>query len=206
MSGIRSTKARTALLTVPLLIGALGAAAPAGAAPASATATPLTCRGQGTDPDARVRYATETLIHAPLSTVWKLQTDVERWPAWQRAVETAARLGHGPLREGSAFRWTSPAPATPATPATTLTITSTVRQLHRGFCLRWTGPAVGDGLRIDGVHVWTFTRTKGGVLVRTEETHTGTQVEANVPLATEILAAGLTTWLAELKATAETGA
>ncbi|GAA1539049.1 hypothetical protein GCM10009678_21680 [Actinomadura kijaniata] len=104
------------------------------------------------------------------------------------------------LRAGSAFRWTAPAPATPAT---TLVITSTVEQLGRHACLRWTGPAVGEGLRVDGVHVWTFTKVRGGVLVPTEETRTGPQVDADVPLATEILGAGLKAWLNDLKAAAE---
>jgi uncharacterized membrane protein len=202
MSSVRSTSVRAALLTVPLVIGALATAA----VPAGATAAPgksLACRGGGVDPGARVRYRTETVIHAPLKTVWKVQTDVEHWPSWQAPVKTVERLDHGPFRTGSVFRWTTPAPATPTTPATTLEITSTVRQLKRDSCIRWTGPAVGDGLRIDGVHVWNFTRVKGGVLVRTEETHTGDQVDANVPLATEILTEGLNAWLRDLKTTAE---
>ncbi|KAA6212131.1 polyketide cyclase /reductase [Streptomyces albofaciens JCM 4342] len=204
MSAIRSTSTRAALLALPLVIGLLGtAAAPAGATPRH-PAESLTCRGKGVDPDARIRQKTETVIHAPLSTIWKLQTDVERWPSWQSPVETAERLDHGPLRQGSAFRWATPAPATPTTPATTLEITSTVEQLKRNSCIRWTGPAIGDGLRIDrGVHVWNFTKVDGGVRVSTEETHRGAQVESNVPLATEILRRGLEQWLSELKAAAE---
>ncbi|TDD81683.1 SRPBCC family protein [Actinomadura rubrisoli] len=187
---------RAALLTVPLVVGVLGtAAAPAGASDQAGKS--LTCRGEGVDPKALVRYKTETVVHARLSTIWKLQTDVERWPSWQAPVKTIERLDHGPFRKGSAFRWTTPAPDT------TLVITSTVKQLKHNSCIRWTGPAVGDGLLINGVHVWNFARVKGGVLVRTEETHTGEQVDANVPLATEILAKGLNAWLRDLKATAE---
>ncbi|WP_405432590.1 SRPBCC family protein [Streptomyces anulatus] len=199
------SRARTAaaLFTVPLIAaGVLGAAtAPAGAAPHPAK--PLTCRGEGVDPGAEVRARTERVIDAPLSTVWKLQTDVERWPDWQSHVTSMDRLDHGPFRPGSAFRWTTPIPPNPATPATSLDITSTVEQVKRGSCIRWTGPATGEGLRIGGVHVWTFTEVAGGVLVRTEETHTGEQVEANVPYATEILRQGLEAWLGELKTAAE---
>ncbi|MFF2958720.1 SRPBCC family protein [Streptomyces sp. NPDC057963] len=204
MPGIRSTSAPAALFTVPLVaVCLLGATAtPAGAA-VPHPAKSLTCRGEGVDPDARVRHRTETVIHAPLTSIWKLQTDVERWPSWQAPVETAERLDQGPLRQGSAFRWTTPVPPNPATPATSLDITSTVQQLEHNSCIRWTGPAVGEGLRIDGVHVWTFTRTGDGVRVRTEETHTGDQVDADVPAATEILAKGLEAWLRDLKTTAE---
>jgi uncharacterized protein YndB with AHSA1/START domain len=164
----------------------------------------LECRGQGVDPDTRVRYRSQIKIDAPLSTVFRAQTDVEQWPSWQDAVLTAERLDQGSLRAGSSFRWTTPVPATPATPATTLEITSTVQQLQRNHCVRWTGPADGEGIHIDeGTHVWTFTEVKGGVLVRTEETWTGEQAEADVPTSTEALGGGLEIWLKDLKAVAE---
>ncbi|MDX3505052.1 SRPBCC family protein [Streptomyces sp. ATCC51928] len=200
----RTRTAAAALLALPLAAaGLLGAAAAPAEATTARPAPPLTCRGQGVDPDALVRARAEAVIDAPLSTVWKLQTEVERWPDWQTHVTGMDRLDHGPFRPGSAFRWTTPVPPNPATPATSLDITSTVGQLKRGSCIRWTGPAVGEGLHIDGVHVWTFTRVRGGVLVRTEETHTGEQVDANVPYATAILKQGLEAWLAELKTAAE---
>ncbi|MFE7973908.1 SRPBCC family protein [Streptomyces shenzhenensis] len=204
------TGRRAAALTVALAtVAALGATAQAAqAAPAQARAAQAgpaaACRGQGVDPDALIRYESDIMIHAPLRTVWKLQTDVERWPDWQAPVLTMERLSPGPLRPGSQFRWTTPAPATPTTPATTLHITSTVQQIQPNSCIRWSGPAVGAGLRIDeGVHVWTFTQVKGGVRVHTEETWTGDQVEADVPTATEALGWGLEQWLSDLKTTAE---
>lgn len=98
------------------------------------------------DPAARIRYRSDVVIHAPLTRVWKLQTDVERRPVRQPPVTGVGRLDAGPRRKGSRFRWTTPAPATPTTPATTLEITSTVRRLQRGDCLLWSGPAVGEGL------------------------------------------------------------
>ncbi|MFD9409719.1 SRPBCC family protein [Streptomyces sp. NPDC059989] len=205
MSGIRPASLRAALFTIPLAVGLLGTiAAPAGAAasPGPRPAKSLTCRGAGVDPDARVRHRAEIFINAPLRTVWKLQTDVERWPSWQAPVTTAERLDDGPLRQSSVFRWTTPVPPNP-TPATSLEITSTVEQLRHHSCIRWTGPATGEGLHIDGVHVWNLTATRGGVRVSTEETHTGPQVDADVPTATAILRQGLETWLSELKATAE---
>jgi uncharacterized membrane protein len=196
----RSTRAALVAITLSAA-GVLGITTPAQAATGTAS---LTCQGEGVDPAAKIRYRTETLIKAPLHTIWKLQTDVERWPSWQSPVTSMKRLDPGPLRKHSRFRWTTPVPETPVTPATTLVITSTVRQLQHNKCIRWTGPAIGDGLRIDeGVHVWTFTKVKDGVLVRTEETHTGDQIETNVPLATEFLGKGLEAWLTALKTTAE---
>lgn len=184
---------------LPLAAAALFAATPAHAA----TPAP-SCQGQGIDPAAQLHYRTETLVKAPLSTVWKTQTDVGKWPTWQTAVATAKRLDHGPLRAGSRFRWTTPVPATPSSPATTLVITSSVEQAAPRRCLRWSGPAIGEGLRIDrGVHVWTFTPVRGGVLVRTEESWTGAQIEADPATAIKYLAPGLDAWLAGLKKTAE---
>lgn len=202
-------RVRAAAVTVSLITaGILASAGPVQATSARAGTAPqagaLQCRGKGVDPGAAVRHRSDILIKAPLRSAFTLQTDVEHWPTWQAPVLSMKRLDPGPLRKGSQFRWTTPAPATPTTPETTLEITSTVRQLENDSCIRWTGPAVGDGLRIDeGVHVWTFTEVRGGVLVRTEETWTGAQVEADVPTATALLGAGLDQWLRELKATAE---
>ncbi|MEU8419691.1 SRPBCC family protein [Micromonospora sp. NPDC048835] len=164
----------------------------------------LRCAGKTVDSAAKIRYRTETVIAAPLRTVWRIQTDVERWPVWQTAVLSSKRLDRGPLRPGSSFRWTTPVPETPLSPATTLIVTSTVRQLENQRCLRWNGPAIGAGLSIDeGDHVWTFTEVDGRVLVRTEETWRGGQVEQDVAYSTTALRAGLETWLTELKTLAE---
>lgn len=193
--------ATTALAVAAVLAGTVPTAQAAPAAPHGGTSQ---CGGRGVDSTALIRYESDVVIKAPLSTVWKLQTDVERWPSWQPPVTTAERLDPGRLKAGSRFRWTTPAPATPTTPATTLTITSTVQELRRRHCILWSGPAIGEGLRIDeGVHLWTFKKVKGGVRVHTEETWTGDQVEADVPTATEALAGGLEAWLLDLKTTAE---
>jgi uncharacterized membrane protein len=204
MTTTRPGRLRSALLAIPLVTAGLLGATTAPAQAATTPDGPLTCRGAGIDPAAKLHHRTETLVKAPLSTLWKLHTDVAGWPAWQEPVTSAKKLDPGPLRAGSRFRWTTPAPATPTTPATTLVITSTVEQAQRGQCVRWTGPAIGTGLRIDrGVHVWTFTRVAGGVLVRTEESWTGAQIEADPATAIQYLAPGLDAWLAALKSTAE---
>ncbi|MEV4182764.1 SRPBCC family protein [Streptosporangium canum] len=204
------TRTRITALTISLAVAGVLAGNAPGAQAVTAQPRPphhgggLQCRGAGVDPTAKVRYRTKILIKAPLSTVWKLQTDVERWPSWQKPVTSMKRLDPGPLRAHSRFRWATPVPATPVTPPTTLVITSTVRHIQHHTCIRWTGPAIGEGLRIDrGVHVWTFTKVKGGVLVRTEETHAGDQIETNAPLATDFLGKGLEAWLKDLKNTAE---
>ncbi|HEX4220886.1 MAG TPA: SRPBCC family protein [Pseudonocardiaceae bacterium] len=163
-------KVRAALVAVPLAASVLLGAAPA---QASATPTALTCLGQGIDLSAQLHYETSTFIKAPLSRVWRLHTEVSSWPSWQRAVSSMRPLTTGPLRAGSRFRWTTPAPATASTPATTLVITSTVAQVEHERCTRWTGPAIGQ------------------------------QIESDPTTAIKYLAPGLDAWLADLKAAAE---
>ena len=197
-----ASRLRTALLVAPLAVAGLLFAPAVSAEP---HAGPLTCRGQGIDPTAVLHYRTETFVKAPMHTVWRLLTDVEGWPSWQSAVASMERLDPGPLRPDSRFRWTTPVPPTPTTPATTLVITSTVQQVKHNQCLRWRGPAIGEGLRIDeGIHVWNLTKVRGGVVVRTEESWTGAQIEADPATSIRYLAPGLDAWLADLKTTAET--
>ncbi|MEU4833079.1 SRPBCC family protein [Streptosporangium sp. NPDC023615] len=195
----------TAMVVAGGLMGVTGAPARAETTPVGGSdRTALRCAGKTVDTSAKIRYRTETVIAAPLRTVWRIQTDVERWPSWQKPVLSGKRLDRGPLRPGSSFRWTTPVPETELNPATTLVVTSTVRQLRHQRCLRWEGPAIGAGLRIDkGVHVWTFTEVGGRVVVRTEETWRGDQVEQDVGFSTAALGGGLETWLKELKTVAE---
>ncbi|MER5938238.1 SRPBCC family protein [Streptomyces sp. NPDC001928] len=203
----KSPRAGKAAVTTALAVAAVLASTIPTAQATPHGGTSSRCGGRGVDSTALIRYESDVLIKAPLSTVWRLQTDVERWPSWQPPVTTAERLDPGRLKPGSRFRWTTPAPATPTTPATTLAITSTVQELRRHDCILWSGPAIGEGLRIDeGVHLWTFQKVKGGVRVHTEETWTGDQVEADVPTATAALAGGLEAWLDDLKTTAEADA
>ncbi|WP_242905694.1 SRPBCC family protein [Actinomadura terrae] len=199
---VRRNRVRVTALTLSVAaVGVLASTVPASAEGPDHGRT-YQCRGEGVDRSARIRYQTDVTIKAPLSTVFRLQTDVARWPTWQPPVLTAKRLDHGHLRKGSRFHWTTPAP--PTVPDTTMHITSTVRQLRNNSCILWAGPAVGKGARIDeGVHLWTFTKVRGGVRVHTEETWTGRQVEEDVPGSTAMLGAGLEDWLRNLKAAAE---
>lgn len=71
-----------------------------------------------------------------------------------------------------------------------------VKPLRR---LVWGGPANG----IAAVHVWTFTPTRHGVLVHTEESWAGAPVEADIPYAQGALDASLRGWLENLKRTTE---
>ncbi|WP_328991471.1 SRPBCC family protein [Kribbella sp. NBC_01245] len=143
----------------------------------------------GIDLQAPVITRDDVLIKAPLAAIWKIQTDVEGWPAWQPEVVSAVRQDEGRLKPGSVFRWEVQG----------LDVTSTVKQVKPMRRLVWGGPANG----ITAVHVWTFTPVRGGVLVHTEESWSGDPVEANVEFAQSALDASLHAWLQNLKQTAE---
>jgi hypothetical protein len=63
----------------------------------------------------------------------------------------------------------------------------------------WGGPSMG----IDAIHVWSYSPTGNGVTVRTQESWSGTQVEAHATTLQPALDGALQTWLGDLKKEAE---
>ena len=118
----------------------------------------------GIDSDAPIRIRREIDINAPLGLVWRLQTDVNNWPAWQTDI-TAAHLD-GPFQPGNSFTWTSYG----------FTVTSTIYAVAERARTLWGGRAAG----ITGVHEWVFGETPAGVHVTTQESWTGQPVEADI--------------------------
>ena len=129
----------------------------------------------------------EILIHAPIETIWGIQTDVTAWPSWQPDVDGAK--ADGPLEVGSVFRWQTAG----------LDITSTVREADAPHRIMWSGHAQG----IVAVHVWTLDPQEDGVLVRTEESWEGDPVNAQVEMLQRALDGSLRNWLENLKRAAE---
>lgn len=173
-----------------------GLLAPAGPAGATTTAQHFRLGPMGEqardvviDAAAPVITRDDIVIKAPLHRIWQIQTDVRNWPAWQPGVTAAHVQTPGRLRTGSTFRWLVEG----------LDVTSTVKQVRPMRRIVWGGP--GNG--ITAVHVWTFTPTRDGVLVHTEESWAGAPVDANVAYAQAALDASLDAWLHNLKKAAE---
>ena len=154
------------------------------------TETYQECRGVTVDKKAPVVSRASVLIKAPLTTVWKLHTDIDAWAAWIPEITPARKKTPGPLRPGSVFEW-SPQ---------NMKVTSTVTSVQRMRCTAWAAPVNG----IDGVHLFTFKPVRGGVLATTEESWAGHPVEADIPGNQAALDAGLNDWVNRLKSTAET--
>jgi uncharacterized protein YndB with AHSA1/START domain len=132
----------------------------------------------------------EVDIEAPLDIVWRLHTDVEAWPTWQTDI-TEARAG-GDFAPGQSFDWTS----------FDFPVTSTIYEVEAPNRALWGGAASG----IMGVHEWVFTETPRGTHVETSESFAGEPVEADVAGMQSMLDGSLSSWLAHLKAAAESRA
>ncbi|MBO7743138.1 SRPBCC family protein [Paenibacillus sp. MWE-103] len=126
-------------------------------------------------------------IEAAPEIVWKIQTDIEQWPTWQKDISDAQLSG--PVAVGSVFRWETHG----------LKIASTIREVVPKRRIVWGGPALG----IEGIHVWSITPTPTGVLVHTTESWDGPPVAADPDGMRAALASSLEAWLAVLKTTAE---
>jgi uncharacterized protein YndB with AHSA1/START domain len=109
------------------------------------------------DKGARVVGSSEIEVAATPELVWAVLTEVEHWPSWNPAVESASI--EGGFAEGSEFRWK-------AGPGT---ITSTIRDVDAPQRTAWTGTSFG----IKATHVHTLEPRNGGTLVRTEESYAG---------------------------------
>lgn len=129
----------------------------------------------------------EILIHAPITAIWTIQTDIAAWPSWQPDVD--GTQVDGPLAVGSTFRWQTSG----------LDITSTVAEFDAPHRIVWGGSAQG----IVALHVWTLTERDDGVLVHTEESWDGDPVLAQTETLQEALDASLRGWLENLKRAAE---
>lgn len=129
----------------------------------------------------------EIRIAAPLSTVWKLFTNISRWPEWHKEIERASL--DGPLSVGATFHWRTAG----------LDIASTIGELAPQQRIAWSGPAHG----IVGVHVWRFTAVADGVLVQTEESWDGEPVRLQVTVMQQALDQSIRSWLESLKRAAE---
>ncbi len=139
--------------------------------------------------NAPVVASSQTMIKAPRAVVWSIQTDINRWPEWNRAVTRAECSG--PISPGTRFRWKTSG----------LVILSTIQEVVEQSRLVWSGRALWLG--IDAVHRWTFDDVHGGTLVRTEESFEGLLVSLMRPIMRSMLASSLDAWLGYLKAECE---
>ncbi|RDG38069.1 SRPBCC family protein [Streptomyces corynorhini] len=186
---VLQTMAVTAIATATTL-SAPSLATANTARPGSGTPAFQECQGATVDKTAPVIARASVLIKAPAEKIWNLHTDINAWDTWIPEITPSQKKTPGPLRPGSVFEWSPQG----------MEVTSTVTHVQRDRCLAWAAPVDG----IDGVHLWTFEKVKGGVLATTEESWAGAPVEADIPGNQAALESGLVDWVNRLKTTAET--
>jgi uncharacterized protein YndB with AHSA1/START domain len=118
---------------------------------------------------------------------WDVLTAIDRWPAWNPAVESVTFEGR--LEEGSQFRWKS-GPGT---------ITSTIVDVEKPWRIAWTGKSFG----LKATHVHTFEPCDGKTVVRTEESFEGLVARLFRGRLQKTMDGALRDGLAHLKAEAE---
>jgi uncharacterized protein YndB with AHSA1/START domain len=122
----------------------------------AAVALSSTVAGQAAQA-AEAQAGANITIHASAERVWRLLTEVDRWPVWNSAVESAAM--QGPLRVGTLFVWKSQG----------FQVSSTLSEIDRLKRLSWTGSAFGT----KAFHLWEIEIVGDTVLVKTYETFDG---------------------------------
>ncbi len=126
-------------------------------------------------------------IAADPEAVWRLLTDLERWPTWKSDVRSVAL--HGSLAPGTLFVWK-------AGPGT---IRSTIQQVDPPREIGWTGTTFG----IKAIDVFRLEPSSGGTLVREEESWEGPVVRLFASRLRRSLQSSIESGLAALKAEAE---
>jgi uncharacterized membrane protein len=140
------------------------------------------------NPDAVLKTSKEIEIHAPVSAVWKTQTDIDAWKNWQPDISSAQLKGE--LASGAIFEWTSGG----------YKLKSTLVEVVENRTLGWKGAGFG----VSAIHVWHFISLENGnTLVRTEESMDGWLVKLFKNMMNRKLNDSLETWLSALKVEVE---
>ncbi len=109
------------------------------------------------DPTAPIQASLQVTINASPAVVWHLLTDIDNWPRWQSAIESASI--QGPVAPGTSFRWKSG-----------MSISSKITQVDLGRHFTWTGSAMMAHV----IHTWTIQpAVGGGTLLETKESMAG---------------------------------
>lgn len=138
------------------------------------------------DSDAPV-YATATIdIHTKPSVVWKLISDISRWPVWVSDISSAELTDD--FLKGTKFTWKSNG----------MKITSRLQAVEPDRYLAWTGKT----LWIRAVHTWELQPLPdGGTRVTTSESMNGFLIR--FIYSSDKLSGSLESWLADLKNVSE---
>lgn len=125
-------------------------------------------------------------IAASPQKIWRLLSEIDQWPTWNKNIKSAHMLGQ--FRSGESFVWD----------VNGTTISSKLRLVDREKGLAWTGHALG----LQAAHVWTIEQlSENKARIRVRESMAG--FPASLFYSSPELKAADQEWLSALKATAE---
>ena len=107
--------------------------------------------------NAPVKSSAEIIVEAPVVAVWRVLTEIDKWPDWQESVTSA--LLKGPLVPGTRFDWKSGG----------LKFISHIHTCEPHMEFGWTGKTFGAR----AIHNWTFTEQGNQTRVAVEESLNG---------------------------------
>ncbi len=126
------------------------------------------------------------VIQSEIKAIWKLMSEVNRWPEWNKAI-SFARL-EGVFVKGTPFRWTSG-----------VNIRSTLEDVIINKRIVWSTKSVG----VKTVQSWEFKKTDEGVLVFVSQSAEGWLTKIASQAVTKKLHKNLNEFLFSLKRAAE---
>ncbi len=138
------------------------------------------------DERAQVQATAEISVAAPVEKVWRLISQIDRWPSWNPAVRDVQV--HGGVAVDMSFDWVNGKSRIRSTLAV-------VDPLHE---ITWSGVSAG----VRAVHRNMLEQTPDG-MVRVRSTESMSMPFLGLIFSSEKLRAGLNDWLATLKQAAE---
>jgi uncharacterized protein YndB with AHSA1/START domain len=141
------------------------------------------------DREAAAVGAAEIHIESPIEVVWRVLSDLEKWPTWNKGV-SRIRV-NGRIEAGTTFAWT----------AGRTSIVSRLEEVEPPTRIAWTGRMIG----VRAAHVWELEAEGSGTRVRTRESFAGWLASLLPGPMKRTLTRALDGGLAALKAAAESG-
>ena len=126
------------------------------------------------------------VIQSEIKAIWRLMSEVNRWPEWNKAI-SFARL-EGVFVKGTPFRWTSG-----------VNIRSTLEDVIINKRIVWSTKSVG----VKTVQSWEFKKTDEGVMVFISQSAEGWLTKIASQAVTKKLHKNLNEFLFSLKHAAE---
>lgn len=137
--------------------------------------------------NAPARTKNQIEISAPIEIVWKILTNIDDWPKWQKSVSEAVMMGS--VEEGTKFNWK----------AGGLSFKSCIHTSKPNKEFGWTGVTFGAS----AIHNWKFAEKGNKTIVNVEESLQGVFPKFFKGFFQKELDKGVLTNLEELKTASE---